>query len=208
MLMTPWSAPDPKKRQSPGSVVLPFPSGGLKGITMTFYGRRRILILGPVVTLLLAFVFPAFSQQVTYYYFDFPQATNGASYTCADPARTTPATPNPLFCFNDGTGQQSSPSFLSDTYPPIIDPTTPDNPPVQSTHFAIQNTPPTTSQAASMWVSVPQKISNGFTSYFAFKITPNANSYATADGIAFVIQNSLNAAGGTSSGPSACSGAG
>jgi hypothetical protein len=208
MLMTPWSAPDPKKGHSPGPVVIPFPSGGLKGITMTFYGRRRILILGPVVTLLLAFASPAFSQQVTYYDFDAPQASNGASYSCADPAHTVPATPNPLFCFNDGTGKQSSPSFLSDTYPAIIDPVTTDNPPVQSTHFAIQNTPPALSQAASMWFSVPQKVSDGFTSYFAFKITPNANSFATADGIAFVIQNSQNAAGGSSPGSSACTGAG
>jgi hypothetical protein len=90
MLMTPWSAPE-KKRHSPGPVVIPFPSGGLKGITMTFYGRRCILILGPVVTLLLAFVSPAFSQQVTYYDFDAPQANNGASYACVDPAHTVPA---------------------------------------------------------------------------------------------------------------------
>ncbi|MGC1299231.1 MAG: choice-of-anchor D domain-containing protein [Alloacidobacterium sp.] len=175
---------------------------------MTFYGDRRILIWVPVFTISLAFAAPAFSQQVTFYDFDAPQASNDASYACVDPAHIVPAMPNPLFCFNDGTGKRSSPSFLSDTYPAKIDPVTTDNPPVQSTHFAIQNTPPALSQASSMWFSVPQKIPNGFTSYFAFKITPNANSFATADGIAFVIQNSQNAAGGTSSGSSACTGAG
>jgi Bacterial lectin/Bacterial Ig-like domain (group 3)/Abnormal spindle-like microcephaly-assoc'd, ASPM-SPD-2-Hydin len=175
---------------------------------MAFYGARRIVILGPVFTILLAFASPAFSQQVTYYDFDAPQASNDASYACVDPAHTVPVTPNPLFCFNDGTGRRSSPRFLSDIYPAKIDPVTTDNPPVQSTHYAVQNTPPALSQSASMWFSVPQKVSNGFTSYFAFKITPNANSFATADGIAFVIQNSQNAAGGSSSGSSACSGAG
>ena len=174
---------------------------------MAFYGARRILILGPVFTILLAFAAPAFSQQITYYDFDAPQASNGASYTCVDPAHVVPVTPNPSFCFNDGTGQQSSPSFLSDTYPSEIDPVTTDNPPVPSTHFSIQNTPPAFFQASSMWFSVPQKISNGFTSYFALKITPSPNN-SNADGIAFVIQNSQNAAAGTSSGASACSGAG
>jgi len=175
---------------------------------MAFYGARRILIWGLVFTIMLAFAAPAFSQQITYYDFDAPQASNDASYACVDPAHAVPATPNPLFCFNDGTGLRSSPSFLSDTYPAKIDPVTTDNPPVQSTHFAIRNTPPAHSQTSSMWFSVPQKISNGFTSYFAFKVTANTKSYATADGIAFVIQNSQNAAGGTSSGASACSGAG
>ncbi len=158
--------------------------------------------------MLLAFASPAISQQVTYYDFDAPQASNDSSYACVDPARAASATPNPLFCFNNGTGARSNPSFLSDIYPAKIDPVTTDNPPVQSTHFAIQNTPPAPSQSASMWFSLPQKISNGFTSYFAFKITPSRNSFATADGIAFVIQNSQNAAGGSSSGSSACSGVG
>jgi len=175
---------------------------------LAFHCARRISILGSVFTTLLAFAAPAFSQQITYYDFDAPQAGNNASYACVDPAHSVVVTPNPLFCFNDGTGQQSSPSFLSDTYPAKIDPVTTDNPPVPSTHFAIQHTPPAFSQASSMWFSVPQKVSNGFTSYFAFKITPNTNSFATADGIAFVIQNSQNAAGGTSSGSSACTGAG
>ena len=49
-----------------------------------------------------------------------------------------------------------------------------------------------------MWFSVPQKVSTGFTAYFAFKLVPNQSSFATADGIAFVIQNA--AGGGTATG--------
>ncbi|HTF43017.1 MAG TPA: Ig-like domain repeat protein, partial [Terriglobales bacterium] len=76
-------------------------------------------------------------------------------------------------------------------YPPIIDPVQTDNPPVASNHFDTRLTVPVQSQASSMWFSVPQKIANGFTSYFALRITPDQQqqSFATADGIAFVIQN-------------------
>jgi len=168
----------------------------------------RILIRGSFFTILLVFASSAFSQQVTYYDFDAPQAGNDASYACVDPAHVVSVTPNPLFCFNDGTGQQSSPSFLTDIYPAIIYPVTTDNPPVQSTHYAVQQIPSTFYKFASMWFSVPQKVSNGFTSYFAFKMTQNPNSSGTADGIAFVVQNSQNAAGGTSPDSAACTGAG
>ncbi len=47
-----------QKHQSPGSVVIPSPVWRLEGgITMAFYGARRIVILGPVFTILLAFRF-------------------------------------------------------------------------------------------------------------------------------------------------------
>jgi hypothetical protein len=133
----------------------------------------------------------AFAQQVTYYDFNGPQGNpSQVSRQCTS---TAPA--GALFCFNDGTGANASPSFISDTYPAIIDPVTTDNPPVSSTNQAVQIAPAQVTQAASMWFAVPQKVSTGFTSYFAFKITPNPNSFATADGIAFVIQNSVG--GGT-----------
>src|SRR5580704_6413270 len=129
-----------QKSKAPARCDPNLPSGGSEGITLAFHCARRISILGSVFTTLLAFAAPAFSQQITYYDFDAPQAGNNASYACVDPAHSVVVTPNPLFCFNDGTGQQSSPSFLSDTYPAKIDPVTTDNPPVPSTHFEIQNT--------------------------------------------------------------------
>ena len=145
----------------------------------------------------------ASAQQVTYYDFDTPQATPGQmSRSC--PANT-PAS-GTLFCFNDGTGQNASPSFLSDTYPAIIDPNTMDSPAVSSTHYAIQMTPALPTQASSVWFGVPQKISNGFTAYFAFKFTPNPQAFATADGVAFVIQNS--AGGGIDASGCAATGSG
>ena len=137
----------------------------------------------------------AFAQQITYYDFDVPQATAGQmSRTCPASVVSTA----PLFCFNDGTGQNASPSFLSDTYPALIDPVTTDNPALSSTHYAIQMTPAQLLQASSMWFGVPQKVANGFTAYFAFKFTPDPAAFATSDGVAFVIQNSVG--GGTMSG--------
>jgi Bacterial lectin/Bacterial Ig-like domain (group 3)/Abnormal spindle-like microcephaly-assoc'd, ASPM-SPD-2-Hydin len=141
---------------------------------------------------LLFFANAGFAQQITYYDFDAPQASpNSSSLTCADPAKVPSAPTNPLFCFNNGGGTNPGFSALPVVYPPIIDPVQTDNPPVASNHFDTQLTVPFQSQASSMWFSVPQKISDGFTSYFAFRITPDQQqqSYATADGMAFVIQN-------------------
>ncbi len=136
----------------------------------------------------------ALAQQVTYY--DFDTAPANSSYACS------PTSASKLFCLNDGTGNGANPSFLSDTYPAIIDPVTTDNPTTSSTHTAVQMTPAAGNQSSSMWFSLPQKISDGFTAYFAFKITPGSR----ADGLAFVIQNS--AGGGTvnaSDGATVCS---
>ena len=155
---------------------------------MRFSGSRRSLVISALFSLALSGT--AFAQQVTYYDFDTPQANpSQVSRQCS--ASTAPA--GTLFCFNDATGLNANPSFFSDTYPAIIDPVTTDNPPVASTHNTVQMTAPQLNQGSSMWFAVPQKVANGFTSYFAFKFTPNSNSYATADGIAFVVQN---AAGG------------
>lgn len=169
---------------------------------MRLPGFRRILVLTALFPLALpALSRTAWAQQVTYYDFDVPQANpSQVSRQCS-----TPAAPGVLFCFNDATGQGLSPSFISDTYPPSIDPTTTDNPPIQSTHNAVKMTFSQPYQGSSMWFALPQKVSSGFTTWFAFKITPNPNSAATADGLAFVIQNSAGG-GGTSLCPSTGSG--
>jgi hypothetical protein len=170
----------------------------LKGTIMNHRSSRGIFFAVLLTLGLLLTASAGFAQQVTYYDFDAPPpvpqtvpptapAPVPSSLHC-DP--TPGATSNPLFCFNNGAG--SDPGFMSTIYPAIIDPVTTDNPPVSSTHFGSQLTAPLTGQASSMWFSVPQKVSNGFTSYFAFRITPdnpNHNSFATADGITFAIQN-------------------
>jgi Bacterial lectin/Bacterial Ig-like domain (group 3)/Abnormal spindle-like microcephaly-assoc'd, ASPM-SPD-2-Hydin len=166
---------------------------------MNLLNSRRVLFASLLIIGLLCLKSIGFAQEVTYYDFDAPNAANapgaptpgnGSSLTCGDPAKGTLTTPNPLFCFNNGGG--SNPGFLSDIYPASINPD-----PTSPTHYTVQITPSAAEQAASMWFSVPQKVVNGFTSYFAFRFTPDPtlNSFATADGIAFVIQN---AAGGGS----------
>ena len=155
---------------------------------MRFPGSRCALI-GFLFAFLLPLLSPlTLAQRVTYYDFDSPQATaSQVSRACS--ANIAPG--GALFCFNDGTGQNASPSLISDTYPAIIDPVATDDPAAQSTHYALQLTPSQPNQASSVWFSVPQKILNGFTTYFAFKITPDPTSFVTADGFAFVIQNSV-----------------
>jgi hypothetical protein len=166
---------------------------------MCLSGSKRLLLIAALFALAL----PALSaQQITYYDFDIPYANpTQVSYACGSLGEDAVI---PLFCFNDATGANTSPSFLSDTYPPFIDPNPADNPPAQSTHYATQLTFSQSGQDASMWFYVPQNVANGFTSWFAFKITPNPES-ATADGIAFVIQNA--SGGGTDLG-SGCGGMG
>jgi uncharacterized repeat protein (TIGR02543 family) len=146
--------------------------------------KQTLLLVALLTSALLALPGRnASAQQITYYDFNTPQATPSQySYSCSPIAVNTP-----LFCFNGTTG---NPSFLLDTFPASIDPILTDNPPVSGSWYATQMTSAAGGQAASLWFSVPQVVANGFTSWFAFKFTPNGNSYATADGLAFVIQNS------------------
>ncbi|HEY6446314.1 MAG TPA: Ig-like domain repeat protein [Acidobacteriaceae bacterium] len=156
---------------------------------------------------LSATAIPALSaQQITYYDFDVPQANpQQVSYSCA--AALAAGAPAPLFCFNDRTGANANPSFFLDLYPPSIDPNPADNPPVGSYQYASQMTPAQPLQGSSMWFSVPQKVVNGFTTWFAFRLTPQGSTPqgSQADGIAFVIQN---AQGGGTDPVSYCSGLG
>jgi len=154
--------------------------------------KRTCLGLALAVTLLAFFPIRATAQQITYYDFNAPQADHSEwSYSC-------PASPgtNLLFCFNGTTGD---PSFFLDAYPSAIDPNPPAPGQPENSYYATQMTPDVSGQVSSMWFSVPQNIVNGFTAWFAFRLTPDSqinppsDSYTpstTADGIAFVIQNS------------------
>jgi hypothetical protein len=164
---------------------------------MGMNSTRRVIVFASFAFLLLGLVRMAAAQQVTYYDFDAPFANpSQTSRTCTGPLTSPPGTPpsGAFFCFNDGMNF-ANPTYTSDIFPPSVDPILSDNPPVQGPHEAIQLTPGTDNLQTSMWFAVPQKVSTGFTSYFAFRITPNPKSYATADGLAFVIQNATD--GGT-----------
>lgn len=139
-------------------------------------------------------------QQISYYDFNGPQAnpSQQVSYACTAASLAAGGASNPLFCFNDATGANQNPSFYLDLYPASIDPNPADNPPVSSNEYAAQMTPASPSESSSMWFSVPQKVLNGFTAYFVFKLTPQTSQ---ADGVAFVIQN---AQGGGTDGTTGC----
>ncbi len=142
------------------------------------------------------------AQQITYYDFDIPQANpSQVSYYCNQVSEAVaPTQGSTLFCFNDGTGAAANPSFILDQYPASIDP----NGGSGSAHYATQMNPDSGNQDSTMWFSVPQRVTSGFTSWFAFKLTPVANGQA--DGIAFVIQNA--SGGGADSGGCAATGYG
>jgi hypothetical protein len=162
---------------------------------MNTRSQLRVLFLIVLVALIAA-ACPKFvsAQQVTYYTFD--DAPGNYSNSCADPAVTPSAPANNLLCLNNGTGSGGAvPSFLiadqgsgigeicgsGDTRCPYND---------MAYHTAIQMTTGSMSQGSSVWFSIPQKVTNGFTSYFAFRITRTEG--ATADGLAFLVQNSTN----------------
>jgi CSLREA domain-containing protein len=173
---------------------------------MTVSGSKPYLLLAALaIAALFAVSAPtAAAQQITYYDFNVPQSASPSqySYTCS-PISTT----NPPFCLNDGTGSQANPSFFLDAYPASIDPILTDNPPQSGSFYATQMTPDTVGQDASLWFSVPQNVANGFTSWFALKFTPDTSDAhsTTADGIAFVIQNSPAAANAVIDPGSGCS---
>ncbi len=141
---------------------------------------KLALICAAIVTAIS--VRPALAQQITYYTFD--NATGNYSYGCVDPL-FNPSITNSLLCFNDASGSFGSgtnPSPQAITYPASLG---------GGTHTELLMNPPAGSESETVWFSVPQNVANGFTSYFAFRITPAANSGFgdTADGMAFMIQN-------------------
>ncbi len=138
------------------------------------------------LSLAATFMPKASAQQVTYYDFNVPAATQAPYAAC------TPSASTPLICLNNNTSVTGStgPSYAAYTpYPAAIDPNQQDIPPLASRNTAVQLTQAAGSQGSSLWFAVPQKVVNGFSVYFTFQITPSPNSGNTADGIAFVIQN-------------------
>lgn len=154
---------------------------------MTFLKSRRNLSLAALAaSLALTFAgTTASAQQITYYDFDTPATASPLQYSYGC---TPGSASNPLFCFNFPVG----PTALGTTQNPtfVQDP---------SSDYAVQMTHPETSQDASMWFSVPQNVANGFNVWFQFRIT-SSNAYATADGLAFVIQNALSGGVDTTAG--------
>lgn len=149
----------------------------------------KTLRLKPLLTAALCsvvlFAFPAFhasAQQISYYTFDAP-GTNPSqySYACGNTDINGPSSPPPVFCLNYQ-GSTQDPTFIED--PLIADPN------YSGGQWVTQMTSAVGSQATSMWFSVPQYVDQGFNVWFQFKITPNSGSGNTADGLAFVIQNS------------------
>ena len=167
---------------------------------MTFPSLKstvRFAVIAAFLLLVLA-PFVASAQQITYYTFDTPATTPSQySYTCA--VSDTNGTAPPLFCLNYQ-GSIQDPTFIED--PLIADPN------YANGQWVTQMTTPAGGQAASMWFSVPQYVDQGFNVWFQFRITPdpcnnnNGNNCSgnTADGLAFVIQNSYG--GGSVSIPS------
>jgi hypothetical protein len=149
---------------------------------MNSRSKKSVLFAAIAAAILTLIPTHAFGQQVTYYDFNAPQA-NPSQYsrTCSPSSAS-----NPLFCLN---GTSGTPSFSLDAYPASIDPILSDDPPQPGNYYAAQMTPDAGSQDASLWFSTPQNVVNGFTSWFAFKFTPDSSS-TTADGIALLIQNS------------------
>ena len=153
---------------------------------MHFTGFQRSLIVALFGVALATLLPSSSSAQVTYNDFNIPQANLGqASAACA----SSSAAPGVLFCFNfAGNGL----SFVPDSfYTTTIDPSE-----TGGTAYALQLTQSAASQASSVWYSIPQNLANGFTAWYAFRIS--GLSAPPGDGLAFVIQN---AAGGGAADP-------
>ena len=93
--------------------------------------RSKNLFVAAVFAFSLLSISSASAQQITYYDFNTPQAATGpaqSSYACSPSSST-----NPLFCFN---GSSGDPAFLSDFYPPFIDPNASTDSDAGSTNYA------------------------------------------------------------------------
>ncbi|MGD0482622.1 MAG: choice-of-anchor D domain-containing protein [Terracidiphilus sp.] len=152
------------------------------------------LLIAALYAMAFAGLFPQRSpaQQVTYLDFNAPQAALGQSSTACGSITGGPAANGVLLCLNYEAGGVDGISFISDTYPPSIDPNASTDGGKGSTNYALQLTQNAGSQTSSVWYSTPQNVAQGFTVWYAVKINPAIslqNNAFTADGLAFVIQN-------------------
>ena len=155
--------------------------------------RSKPLLTTALCSLVL-FAFAAFhasAQQISYYTFDAPGA-NPSQYS-SNCAQT-----EPLFCLNNPTYSSSIPPTF------VEDPNIPD-PNYSGGQWVLEMTN-AGSQASSMWFSVPQFVDQGFNAWFQFKIAPIGGAPNTADGFAFVIQNSQGGGSVTIPGPTSDAG--
>jgi hypothetical protein len=138
------------------------------------------------LAVLIAAASPRFAgaQQVTYYDFD---SVGPSNFSIACSAANNG--PNILFCFNSASSPVTFyPSLLPNRpYPANVDPNPQDDPPAASQHTSLQLTDGGTGEYSSAWFAVPQKVSDGFSVYTAFRLTGSGGG----DGFAFVIQNAL-----------------
>ena len=135
------------------------------------------------------------AQQAIYYDFNTPNATPGQTSASCGTIVGGPAAAGVFFCFNYLAAGTDGLSYIQDFYPPLIDPNASTDADTGSTNYALQLTAAQGSQTSSMWYSIPQDVADGFTVWYAVKLTPaiSGSNCCTADGLAFVIQN---AAGG------------
>ncbi|MGB7265739.1 MAG: hypothetical protein WBC92_09515, partial [Terracidiphilus sp.] len=150
-------------------------------MTVRFRRIQRYLIVA-LCAMIFATLFPGrcAAQQVSYYDFNGPAAASpGQTSTSCSP---NSAASGVLFCFNSvGAGL----SFIQDnSYTISIDPNA-----SNGSAYALQLTQSAASQDSSVWYSTPQNVANGFTVWYAFKITTSGMAPNTGDGLAFVIQN-------------------
>ena len=142
---------------------------------------------------LIAIVFVGFlyidhsarAQEITYYSFD--SGPDNFQRDCLDPAQTEGTVHNALFCFNDANNHGSAgvdPAFISEACSEG-DPRCP----YSGSGTAIRMTTISPNAISSVFFSAPQKVVNGFTAYFAFRLTRTSGSGEAGDGIAFVLQN-------------------
>ena len=126
------------------------------------------------------------AQQVNYNDFNTP-AGNPAQTSTACTAQS--AASGVFFCFNSVPGS-ASPGYVLENYPAALDP----NGGQGGQYYALQITQNAANQGSSVWYSIPQNVSGGFSAWYAFKINVTNSQFGIGDGLAFVIQNAQGSA--------------
>ena len=137
------------------------------------HALRFANLLAALFALALATVLPCgiSAQQVTYYDFNTPQAASSSQTSTSCSANS--AASGVLFCFNSAPGSDGL-SFIEDnSYTTTIDPNE-----SNGSAYALQLTESAGSQDSSVWYSTPQNVANGFTVWYAVKLTPSSASLA------------------------------